>query len=231
MMQTVRGLLVLALGLVILAGCGGTDATSTPVAGNPPTAAPTVAAGEAATATSATAPAPAATTAPAPPAGPTSAVPPPAGWQDVAPANSGFHASLPGAPTSGQLSLTTAQGRIDLQTFVVVSNAVTYTVGFGDYPADVVQKTQVARILDAARDALLASTSGTMVKEDGLMLPGAKSDDGRAVNLTAPGGIAVKARFYLLGRRLHLLQVAAPNDAQATAESAKLFATFHAPLP
>lgn len=226
MMQTARGLLVLTFGLVILAGCGGTDPTSTPVAGNPPTVAATPAAGGADTT-----PAAAATTAPAPPAGPTSAVPVPAGWQDVAPANSGFHASLPAAPTAGQLTLTTLQGQVDLQTFYVVRSSMTYTVGFGDYPADAVQKTEAVRILDAARDALLTSASGTMVKEDGLMLPGAKRDDGRAVNLTAPGGIAYNARLYLLGRRLYLLQVAGPDQAQATAESAKLFATFRATLP
>ena len=108
----------------------------------------------------------------------------------------------------------------------MVQNAVTYTVGYGDYPADVTQKFPVVRLLDGARDALQTSTGANMSHEDSLVLPGAKADDGRAVKMSGPGGVAYSARFYLIGQHLYLLQVAAASDTLATSEGAKLFATF-----
>jgi hypothetical protein len=112
-------------------------------------------------------------------------------------------------------SVPTAAGDIDIYTYTAENDNAAYVVAYSDYPAEIVEQTDPAMILDGGRDGAVGNVGGTLVSEDQIELDGnpgrslvidAETDDGQAAT--------INARIYLVENRLYQALVVVPKDGE-----------------
>lgn len=83
-------------------------------------------------------------------------------------------------------------------------------VAYFDYPNTVVQDRTPDMILDGARDGAVANAQGKLLRELIISLDG---HEGRELHIETAGGKAtIKARIFIVGRRLYQEMVLTPKE-------------------
>lgn len=122
----------------------------------------------------------------------------------------------------------TAVGSVDIHLFIGEKGNSAYMVGYSDYPAEIIEQSDPAAMLDGARDGAVSNISGTLISETAITLDG---NPGRELVITAKvddSDADVKARIYMVGNRLYQVLVigvkgeVTPEDADAFLQSFKL---------
>jgi hypothetical protein len=136
--------------------------------------------------------------APAAPAGPQ--------LNDVGSAEEGFTAKMPGAPQVARNKVTIATGDVNIATWTSNVDGVIYALTTADYPEKLVAARTVETMLNKeGRDSLVGQLKGTLKSEENIT-----SNDGaypgKAFVVASDNG-EVKARTYLVGKRLYTLLV------------------------
>ena len=148
--------------------------------------------------------------------------PTPLVWQPFTPAQGGFTISMPDKPKADVLSTNTAVGVIDLNIFLIEMDDSAYIVSYADYPESLVRNNNTDVMLDGARDGAVANVDGKLLAERRITLQGYP---GRELLVEAQSkGVQglVRARVYLVGRRLYQMLVAG-SEAQFSESDAEIF--------
>lgn len=131
-------------------------------------------------------------------------------WEKFSSSQGAFSVLMPGTPTEQIRTANTAFGSIDVHMYLLEQTDVVYMVAYSDYPNTVVQGRTPDMILDGARDGAVANAQGKLLRELIISLDG---HEGRELHIETAGGKAtIKARIFIVGRRLYQEMVLTPKE-------------------
>jgi hypothetical protein len=149
-------------------------------------------------------------------------------WADFSPREGGFSVSLPGSPTPRRHAQPSRLGRVEFQMFVLYSRGVSYAVGFADLPGAAPAPARRGEVLRGVRDGLAAAGVLRVSREKDVELAG---HPGKELEGISPGGEPVRARVFLVGRRVYQLLAGRPADGSRAGEAERFFASFRLATP
>lgn len=145
-------------------------------------------------------------------------------WKPLELKGGGFVVSLPGVATESEQKMASPVGEVVLHSASASWKNYSYTVGYVDYPAAVMQAQTVEQALDAARDGSVRNTQGKLVRETRITLDGAP---GRDLVTEVIGGKGLsKSRLLLIGRRLIEAVAVMPADEEYPLKNSSDVQTF-----
>jgi hypothetical protein len=170
------------------AGCGSPTTGSKPVRSQPPVSAP------------AAAPAP---------------VAPDLIWSDFMPHSAAFRAELPGEVNEQQSTRHTSAGTALVVKYFVGLEGSVFGVMLTSYPPGVLDRSFPQQIISAARDASLAGTDPTILKEEKNEYVDRANPDrvfpGRLV-IAETAGLLMKSQWYVVGDTLYQILQTSPAE-------------------
>jgi len=144
-------------------------------------------------------------------------------WQNVS--ENGFTVSMPGVPTRGQQSTSTAAGPITISTYVVEFKNEAFTVVCTDYPTSIAEKlTDIEKFLDGGRTGAIASFNGALTEEHPVKLA---NYTGREFSADATAkGATVTDRILWATPRLYQVIYERPKGLPIGADGQKFLDSF-----
>ncbi len=119
-----------------------------------------------------------------------------------------FSALFPGKPTKIMQSMDTPAGKVELVMYQGGAEETGFIVGYCDYPQEVIDKPNLQKILDGARDGAIRNIQGELIEETKLEFHGYI---GREIKIKAPQDLIIKARMILIDNRLYQVMVVSPS--------------------
>ncbi len=143
-------------------------------------------------------------------------------WQNYQSEAGRFKVAFPGEPVTkrGKLKVETAEIPATWHTAGDGEEA-TYDVRFSDYPTKVVARLTPAKLVDAARDGLVAQSKGRLESEKPV---GMGKVAGRDLTITGADGMRYRIRLLLVEHRLYQLTAMARPPARADED--RFFGSF-----
>jgi len=144
-------------------------------------------------------------------------------WQRFEPDMGGFSILFPGTPEKQTETVPTAGGTIETVFFLVEHEDMGYSVNLADYSEASLSESDVALMLDGARNGAVGNVGGELLEETKITLDGYP---GRALKIAVADEFVVDARFYLVGNRLYVLQAISMGDASISPNVEKFLDSF-----
>jgi hypothetical protein len=119
-----------------------------------------------------------------------------------------FSVLFPGEPKRILQSVDTPVGKIDLVLYQAGSKKTGFIVGYSDYPQEVIDKSNLGKMLDGARDGAVGNVGGELIDEMELEFQGYP---GREVEIDVAGKTTVRSRLILIDNRLYQVMVVSPS--------------------
>ncbi len=123
-----------------------------------------------------------------------------------------FSVTTPVGLRAATQSVDTQAGKLEIHTFFGQQGATGYMVGYVDYPQEVVQQGDPAKILDGSRDGAVSNVNGKLVIETKVTLDGHPGRE-LVIDAKARNGEdgTVRARVFLVNNRLYQVMIVAPK--------------------
>src|SRR5262245_42559309 len=86
-------------------------------------------------------------------------------WREFSSKEGRLAVVVSGTPTEQQQHLNTGVGAIDLHFFIVEQDGFQYLVSYNDYPAAMAREADADKVLDGARDGVVANLQGRLLNE------------------------------------------------------------------
>lgn len=134
-----------------------------------------------------------------------------------------FTVLLPGEPTRSTQTLNTPAGKIDLVMFQAGSKKSGFVVGYCDYPQEVIDESEPAKMLDGARDGAVKNVGGELIDETELDFHGYA---GREVEIEVPGKATIRTRLILIDNRLYQIMVVSASAEILEEKGTEFFDSF-----
>jgi hypothetical protein len=145
-------------------------------------------------------------------------------WREFSSKEGRFSVLVPGTLSEQTQNLTTQAGAIDLHFFVVEQDGFQYLVSYNDYPDAMVREANADKVLDGARDGVVANVQGRLLNEAKVWLA---DYPGRELRIKIPEGRqAMRTRLYFVGNRLYQVGVLSAEDGAAAEEIGKFLNSF-----
>lgn len=134
-------------------------------------------------------------------------------WKQYTSTEGRFTVLMPGTPKTERQTQNTQLGPINIQAFAVArqQESVAYIVAYSDFPNNFVQKANIQKLLDGARDGALRAAQGKLLSQRNISLNGYP---GREFEFVNPVGLITKNRMYLVNGRLYQVIVVTKQDTQ-----------------
>jgi hypothetical protein len=145
-------------------------------------------------------------------------------WKTYRSREGGFEVSLPGTPKEERKEHKTANGKREV---VRVSSEPRkgegiYLVAFSDHEPAPKPETDDQK-LDRARDAALALSKGRLLEEKKLTL---QQHTGREVRIEVEGKVIVRARLFVVKKRLYQVMVVGPKETADSKDTQRFLDSF-----
>ncbi|HWP60408.1 MAG TPA: hypothetical protein VNL14_21105 [Candidatus Acidoferrales bacterium] len=145
-------------------------------------------------------------------------------WKEFRSDEGGFSVLMPGTPTPQPQRVNSPAGAIDLYMFVVAHDGAEYMVAYNDYPETMVKGTNPEKVLDGARDGIIANVRGRLLSETKITL---QQFPGRELKLSLPEGArALQTRLYFVKNRLYQVGVLAVEKDLSSRDIVKFLDSF-----
>jgi hypothetical protein len=143
-------------------------------------------------------------------------------WQSYHSAEGRFKVAFPGEPVTKRGKFRTATGDIPSTQHTAGDGAeATYDVRYSDYPGKIMAKLTPAKLLDAARDGLVAQSKGKLASEKPFSMGKVA---GREQEIVGEDGTRYRIRLLLVENRLYQLTAMARPPARADED--RFFGSF-----
>ena len=150
-------------------------------------------------------------------------------WKEFSSKEGRFSVLVPGTPSEQTQKLDTGVGAIDLHFFVAEQDGFQYLVSYNDYPDAMVREADADKVLDGARDGVVANVQGRLLNEVKVWLA---NYPGRELRIRIPEGRqAMRTRLYFVGNRLYQVGVLSAEDGAAADEVSKFLNSFKLRTP
>jgi hypothetical protein len=143
-------------------------------------------------------------------------------WQVYRSVEGRFSILLPAKPQASERPLQTNQGVVQRRVIAVQMEHEAYSVTYSDYSSGD-RKVNAQPALQAARDALVASSKGKLIEEKPMTLDGYP---GLSVRIATKSEMVVRGNLILADSRLFQVLVMAPKERIDTADVAKFLGSF-----
>lgn len=149
----------------------------------------------------------------------------PSEWKEFAPPGGRCAALMPGSPKHINTKANSPVGPIDCEQFVVERSrgSLAFFVAFSDVPAHAVRVGTDQDVLNGMRDGAASSAKGQVVSESAIVLSGYA---GKELEIRMPGNTVIRARHYVVQRRMYQVMVASTNGRPADDDVKKFFDSF-----
>lgn len=145
-------------------------------------------------------------------------------WKEFKPSDGRFSVLMPGNPDTQTEQVNTSAGAVDLHVFTSALGNSGYIVGYGDYPASLIQTSSPASFLDGIRDGAVSSPKGKLTSERVLS---SDNNPGRELKIESPDGKhIIFGRYYLVGNRLYQALAINPKEQAFGADATKFLDSF-----
>ena len=150
-------------------------------------------------------------------------------WKEFSSKEGRFSVLVPGTPSEQTQNLDTGVGAIDLHFFIVEQDGFQYLVSYNDYPDAMVREADADKVLDGARDGVVANVQGRLLNEVKVWLA---DYPGRELRIRIPEGRqTMRTRLYFVGNRLYQVGVLSAEDSAAADEISKFLNSFKLQTP
>ena len=153
--------------------------------------------------------------------------------QDWKPLTAGeLTVSFPGDATASTRTNQTQVGEATTQVYQLdqeKEHQEVFSLSVTDYPAEALKKAVPGKLLENARDGLVAHSGGTLEKDVAVTLDSGepkKKWPGRELVLRTEKGQLMNVRLFLAGSRLYVLMVVRGSDAVSDADYLKFADSF-----
>jgi hypothetical protein len=146
-------------------------------------------------------------------------------WKEFAPKDGGFTILMPGAPTEHKKSIKLATGIVEVVVYElpIPPGDGKFVVGYSEFPEATIKPGTEDKRLDNARDGVVASVKGTLLRQKILLLD---SYPGRELHIKTDGKTTVVVRLCAVNNRLYQLLVVGNEELAASPEAAKFMTSF-----
>ena len=141
----------------------------------------------------------------------------PKSWKEFSSTDGRFAAQFPGTPRATTETVNVSGGQLEVRIFQLQTFAE-YSVIYSDYPAAPSSAEAAARILDTIVKGAARAVNATLLSETEISIEG---HPGRLLKERLPGGSILRAKFYLVGRRLYQVAITTPPEEGASAATVK----------
>ncbi len=148
---------------------------------------------------------------------------PDASWKEFRHENGRFTVLFPGTPKEDTQSAPTAIGPIAVHFFTVESPEGMMAVAYSDFPAELIRRGNVDKMLDGARDGAVANVGGKLVEEK---KAGLWDAPGRELLVKVKDSAFCRCRLYLVKNRLYQVHVLGNRERVESPEADKFFNSF-----
>jgi hypothetical protein len=147
-------------------------------------------------------------------------------WKDFSSAEGKFSVLMPGTPQNHSQSLNSPFGPVTTYAFVYSNNDSAFAVSYTDYPQDPTRGINTQKVLDGARNSLLAKPGGTLIGESSISLGSYPGREVQMVTAEGDGKHALRTRVYLVNSRLYQVMVVLPNEEASSENAVKFLDSF-----
>jgi hypothetical protein len=145
-------------------------------------------------------------------------------WKEFTSTAGAFSVLLPGTPTEQTQRLNTQVGTIDVHLFILEQDNAQYLVAYNDYPDAMAQSANADKVLDGAREGVVANVRGRLVSEQRISLA---AHPGRELHIKVPEGLqAMRTRLFLVKQRLYQVGVLTADGETDTKDVNKYLESF-----
>jgi hypothetical protein len=128
-------------------------------------------------------------------------------WQEFRSNEGGFSVLMPGVPTPSKVTVNTASGVKEANTFTLNDkNLDEYIVAYSKYAETNSKEVSTDKLFDNIRDGILLVQQGKLLSEAAITLDGYS---GREIAVERPDGVITRGRFYVVGNRFYQLSARA----------------------
>jgi hypothetical protein len=141
-------------------------------------------------------------------------------WKEFTSSEGRFSVLMPGTPTDQAQKVNSPVGVIDLHVFVVEQSGAQYLVAYNDYPDAMVKTGDPEKVLDGARNGIVANVRGRLLSEVKITL---QQFPGRELKVMVPDGAQMmQTRLYFVKNRLYQVG-AVTSEADASSKDIPKF--------
>jgi hypothetical protein len=144
-------------------------------------------------------------------------------WQEFTSAEGRLSVEFPGSPSTQTISAPTAIGAITAHCFTMEFSDGSFAVAYSDFPSELVQRADVNKMLDGARDGAVANVKGRLVEQSKTSL---RNAPGREFLIQINDSAYCRTRIYLAGNRLYQIQVLGNKDQVRSGAADKFLGSF-----
>lgn len=146
----------------------------------------------------------------------------PKSWKEFSSAEGRFTAQFPGAPRKNTQVVAVPGGQLEVHIYELQTFAE-YSVIYSDYPSAPSSAAVAGRVLDNVVKNAVKAINATLLSATEISIEG---HPGRLVKQRLPGGSILRAKFYLVGRRLYQVAITTPPEEGASAASVRFSDEF-----
>ncbi len=157
-------------------------------------------------------------------------------WTPYTSTTGRFTVRAPKAMKESTQTISTLAGKIDMHMFMADdgTGAVLYMVGYADFPADLVKKTNPQDLLKASAEGAVGNIGGKVVSQvagvqDGMQAREFRGDIPASSKL--PAASVMRGRIYLVANRQYQVYVLATKDTEQNAQMDKFLNSFKFTAP
>jgi hypothetical protein len=144
-------------------------------------------------------------------------------WQKFTSDEGRFTALFRGTPSKKTESAPTPVGSIEFYHYSIDTGDGAHSVAYCDFPATIVQKGDLGKMLDGARDGALGRVKGTLVKETKISLNGCR---GREFLIKIKEDAFCRAQIFLARNRMYVVQFLGNRQLVDSKDADKFFDAF-----
>jgi hypothetical protein len=145
-------------------------------------------------------------------------------WKEFNSSEGAFSVLVPGTPKEQTINVNIEGTPIDCHFFMLEQKDMVYLVAYADYPEALIHGRALDAILDGARDGAVANCKGRLLGESTISL---NQYLGRELKIESPDGEStMKARIFMVGRRLYQVEVATPKEKDFSKNIGKFLDSF-----
>jgi hypothetical protein len=145
-------------------------------------------------------------------------------WKEFVSKTGRCAVTMAGTPTETKQTFDTDAGPVEATLYMLEADNgfVAYLMGFNDFPAELVAKSDPQTMLDGARDGAVRNVGGKLIEEKKISIEG---HPGRYLKVSAEDNL-VFARVYLVKNRLYQALVVFPTKTLRQGDVDKFLTSF-----
>lgn len=144
-------------------------------------------------------------------------------WEEFTVEKGGFSVMMPGEPEEQEQSIDTAAGPMDILLFTVSTSNATFTVGYTEFPDNLVaQMSDPNELLENGYAGIIQKQQATIQSEEDIALYGHPGKEIVATVEVEDAATTLHGRFYLIGSKLYQTLIEFQTD-KLTAEDIDTF--------